>query len=280
MGRDFTQETWDEYMSTGIDPTGGELGPDFDPATGRPLSEPDKKENSAEDAESLEEVYDWDGWYARTEAAIDQKIAELNKVSSPPNRHNNSGGWSFNWHDVFIAAGILFFIFAGINAIVKNNAEKTEKAKIEQDKASEAARPVVYTLPDPGLTPEEKAAETARIRQEVKELLKSGRGLYGEGVTPSIYSSQTTPKSSGLPQRGTAFGDGYWDGYEEGYDDADGHNTYGFKYNESGGKYSGRATSEYIRGYRIGYKEGWEEGIEQLQDRYDNGDDELDEEEF
>ena len=25
---------WEEYLSTGIDPTGGELGPDFDPETG------------------------------------------------------------------------------------------------------------------------------------------------------------------------------------------------------------------------------------------------------
>lgn len=28
---------WEEYLSTGIDPTGGELGPDFDPETGEPL---------------------------------------------------------------------------------------------------------------------------------------------------------------------------------------------------------------------------------------------------
>ena len=30
---------WDEYMCTGIDPTGGCLGPDFDPETGRYLDE-------------------------------------------------------------------------------------------------------------------------------------------------------------------------------------------------------------------------------------------------
>lgn len=30
---------WEEYLSTGIDPTGGELGPDFDPETGEPLDE-------------------------------------------------------------------------------------------------------------------------------------------------------------------------------------------------------------------------------------------------
>ena len=30
---------WEEYLSTGIDPTGGELSPDFDPETGAPLEE-------------------------------------------------------------------------------------------------------------------------------------------------------------------------------------------------------------------------------------------------
>ena len=30
MERDHTQEAYDEYLTTGIDPTGGELGPDFD----------------------------------------------------------------------------------------------------------------------------------------------------------------------------------------------------------------------------------------------------------
>lgn len=27
---DYNDEAWDEYLSTGIDPTGGELGPDED----------------------------------------------------------------------------------------------------------------------------------------------------------------------------------------------------------------------------------------------------------
>lgn len=30
---------WDEYLSTGIDPTGGSLGPDFDPETGQLLED-------------------------------------------------------------------------------------------------------------------------------------------------------------------------------------------------------------------------------------------------
>ena len=239
-------EAWEEYMSTGIDPTGGELGPDFDPETSRLLTE----ENSA-----------------------------LRRPQRPkPSR--SSGGWTFNWHDVFVAAGILFFIYAGINALVKNNQEKKEKARIEQQKAQEAAKPKVYTLPDPGPTQEEKAAEAARIREDVKKMLHNGRGLYGQGVTPPASTAPAIPKTSGLPQRGTAYGDGYWDGYEEGFDDADGHNTYGFKYNEATNKYSGSALDKYVSGYRKGYKDGWEEGIEQLQDRYDNGDDELDEDEF
>ena len=39
MSRDHTQEALDEYYTTGIDPTGGELGPDFDPVTGLELEE-------------------------------------------------------------------------------------------------------------------------------------------------------------------------------------------------------------------------------------------------
>lgn len=33
------QIAWDEYMSTGIDPTGCDQGPDFDPVTGICLDE-------------------------------------------------------------------------------------------------------------------------------------------------------------------------------------------------------------------------------------------------
>ena len=38
-GAESTDLAWEEYLSTGIDPTGGELGPDFDPETGEPLEE-------------------------------------------------------------------------------------------------------------------------------------------------------------------------------------------------------------------------------------------------
>jgi len=49
MSRDHTQEAFDEYYSTGIDPTGGEIGPDFDPETGDILSD------NIEDFENIEE---------------------------------------------------------------------------------------------------------------------------------------------------------------------------------------------------------------------------------
>lgn len=39
MQQDNFDPAWDEYLSTGIDPTGGALGPDFDPETGEPLEE-------------------------------------------------------------------------------------------------------------------------------------------------------------------------------------------------------------------------------------------------
>ena len=41
---DHTDPAWEEYLSTGIDPTGGELGPDFDPETDEPLEEDETDE--------------------------------------------------------------------------------------------------------------------------------------------------------------------------------------------------------------------------------------------
>lgn len=38
---------WDEYMCTGIDPTGGYLGPDFDPETGRYLDDIEEEEDAS-----------------------------------------------------------------------------------------------------------------------------------------------------------------------------------------------------------------------------------------
>ena len=40
----YTDPAWEEYLSTGIDPTGGELGPDFDPETDEPLEEDETDE--------------------------------------------------------------------------------------------------------------------------------------------------------------------------------------------------------------------------------------------
>lgn len=34
MDRDGTDQAYDEYFTTGIDPTGGDIGPDFDTETG------------------------------------------------------------------------------------------------------------------------------------------------------------------------------------------------------------------------------------------------------
>ena len=65
---------WEEYLSTGIDPTGGELGPDFDPETGAPLDE-----SPEDDVESPDDVPE-DG-FDLIEAAIDVKLAELEKIA-------------------------------------------------------------------------------------------------------------------------------------------------------------------------------------------------------
>lgn len=35
---------YEEYLSTGIDPTGGELGPDFDPETGEPIEDDEEED--------------------------------------------------------------------------------------------------------------------------------------------------------------------------------------------------------------------------------------------
>ena len=47
---------WDEYMCTGIDPTGGCLGPDFDPETGKYLYEIEEEEEAAASAAAAAEA--------------------------------------------------------------------------------------------------------------------------------------------------------------------------------------------------------------------------------
>ena len=240
---DERDAAWEEYLSTGIDPTGGELGLDFEPVT----------------SEELPEEY----------------------VVTP-----GTGGKHlrpFGWERLFWIATIVFFIICIISWIDRN---QKEKARVEQ-----AARDKEYAeyqqellrqrererlLNEHVKTPEEIEAEKQATREEVQKLLNSGRGLYGQGATPSTAGKPAQVQFN-LPKRGTPYGDGYWDGYEEGYDDADGHNQYGFKYDESTNKYSGKALSEYVRGYRKGYKAGWDEGQEDLEDRFDMGDPEIEE---
>lgn len=252
-------EAWEEYMSTGIDPTGGELGPDFDPASGRFLSE-------------MEEP---------------QELQKTASTRSKPKPNANPPQQPFSWRALFWIAVVVFFGICIISGLEKKSQEKARIEQQARDREWEERqtelrrqRELEDRMNEHVKTPEEIEAEKQATREEVQRLLNSGRGLYGQGVTPSRATGPIKPAKSGLPQRGTAFGDGYWDGYDEGFDDADGHNQYGFKYDETTNKYSGRALSDYVRGYRKGYKEGWNEGIEQLQDRYDNGDDELDEEEY
>ena len=62
MSRDHTQEALDEYYSTGIDPTGGEIGPD----------ELDETEQ-----EFYAEQFEFDAGIERLERLVDQKIAEV-----------------------------------------------------------------------------------------------------------------------------------------------------------------------------------------------------------
>ena len=246
MSRDNTQEAYDEYYSSGVDPTGGDIGPNFDPETGEELPE-------------------------------EEYVVTTNT--------GGSGGplKPFGWGRLFWLAVVVFFIICIISWIDKS---QKEKARIEQ-----AARDKEYAeyqqelqrqrererlLNEHVKTQEEIDAEKQATREEVQRLLNSGRGLYGQGVTPNTTAKPAQVQSN-LPKRGTPYGDGYWDGYEEGYDDADGHNQYGFKYDESTNKYGGKALSEYVRGYRKGYKAGWEEGQEDLEDRFDMGDPEIDE---
>lgn len=280
---DERDAAWEEYMSTGIDPTGGELGPNFDPASGRLLSE---MEDSQEERETEYEpvpggtlVDNLD----RLEAVVDARLAELKRIEAQkaaaikpkPKAKANQPQQPFNWHTLFLVTAIIFFGICIISGLEKKAQEKVriEQQARDQEWAERQAeqrrqREAEARMNEHVKTPEEIEAEKQATREEVQRLLNGGRT-----VAPA-------PVKSTLPQRGTAYGDGYWDGYEEGFDDADGHNSYGFKYDESTGKYTGKALAEYVCGYRKGYKEGWDEGIEQLQDRYDNGDDELDEGEY
>lgn len=72
MSRDHTQEALDEYFTTGIDPTGGEIGPDFNPETGEYQDELDETEQAFYSEQS-----EFDAGVERLERLVDQKIAEV-----------------------------------------------------------------------------------------------------------------------------------------------------------------------------------------------------------
>lgn len=82
MCSDPTDPAWEEYMSTGIDPTGGELGPDFDPGTGCLLSEIEEEEVEEEEETGYEPDPDgtmMDNLLDRLETLVDTRLAVLKK---------------------------------------------------------------------------------------------------------------------------------------------------------------------------------------------------------
>ena len=72
MSRDHTQEALDEYYTTGIDPTGGEIGPDFNPETGEYQDDLDETEQAF-----YAEQSEFDAGIERLERIVDRKIAEV-----------------------------------------------------------------------------------------------------------------------------------------------------------------------------------------------------------
>lgn len=71
MNRDHTQEALDEYYSTGIDPTSGDIGPDELDETEQAFYAEEECVEKAADNESP-----WDG-IDRLEQLIEQKIVEV-----------------------------------------------------------------------------------------------------------------------------------------------------------------------------------------------------------
>lgn len=54
----YSDPAWDEYMSTGIDPTGGDLGPDFDPETGEYLDDDNDTSESHQPHNPFKHAFD------------------------------------------------------------------------------------------------------------------------------------------------------------------------------------------------------------------------------
>ncbi len=61
------EQAWEMYLSTGIDPTGGDIGPDFDPETGEYLQDDDE---SAERDKGM-----------ATEELLDELILKLERIT-------------------------------------------------------------------------------------------------------------------------------------------------------------------------------------------------------
>lgn len=64
-----TEQAWDMYLSTGADPTGGDIGPDFDPETGEYLEDEGCEGNRSQRIE-----------YKTTEDMLDDLIMKLEKM--------------------------------------------------------------------------------------------------------------------------------------------------------------------------------------------------------
>lgn len=100
MSRNHTQEALDEYYSTGIDPTGGEIGPD----------ELDETEQAF-----YEEQSEFDAGIERLERLVDQKTAEVEAFAKRQQAHEETPAPApkkFSWGGLIWELVLLgFFIF-------------------------------------------------------------------------------------------------------------------------------------------------------------------------
>lgn len=64
-----TEQAWDMYLSTGTDPTGGDIGPDFDPKTGEYLEDEGCEDSRGQRIE-----------HKTTEDMLDDLIMKLEKM--------------------------------------------------------------------------------------------------------------------------------------------------------------------------------------------------------
>jgi len=85
MNSDPTDQAYDEYFTTGKDPTGGEIGPDFDPDTGEYLD----AEEPLNIYDSLEERLD------AINAELDRMISEGKHSPSQTSKVHNKLFWQY-----------------------------------------------------------------------------------------------------------------------------------------------------------------------------------------